>query len=54
MIFYINNSRRPSYCENDKEIFLKDLSELIEEVEKEGGTYFDISFETNLKEENDD
>lgn len=38
MVFYIYDERREGYCQNDKERFLKDLSELIDELEKESAT----------------
>lgn len=49
MIFYINNQNGTGYRYPNKESFLDDLSALIDELTKEGATYFDMSFETDAK-----
>lgn len=52
MIFYLNNQNGTGYCYSNKERFLNDLSEAIEELTKNGATYIDVSFESDAKEEN--
>lgn len=49
MIFYINNRNGTGYCCRDKESFFEQLSEAIDELDKEGATYFDMTFETDAK-----
>lgn len=49
MIFYINNQNGTGYSYPNKECFLEDLSEVIDELAKEGATYFDMTFETDAK-----
>lgn len=49
MIFYINNQNGTGYCYHNKECFLEELTELIDELGKEGATYFDMTFETDAK-----
>lgn len=49
MIFYINNRNGTGYRYPNKECFLEDLSELINELTEEGATYFDMTFETDAE-----
>lgn len=49
MIFYINNQNGTGYRYPNKESFLDDLSALIDELTKEGATYFDMNFESDAK-----
>lgn len=50
MIFYINNQNGTGYRYSNKECFLEELTALIDELDKEGATYFDMSFESDAKE----
>lgn len=49
MIFYINNQNGTGYRYPNKECFLEELSEVIDELSKNGATYFDMTFETDTK-----
>lgn len=49
MIYYLNNQNGTGYCYSNKERFLNDLREAIEELTKDGATYIDVSFESNAE-----
>lgn len=55
MIFYLNNENGTGYRYQSKEIFLKELSSAIDQCVVNGATYFDVSFESDERNmENDE
>lgn len=46
---YFHTWEQYSEVNPNKECFLEDLSEVIDEPAKEGATYFDMTFETDAK-----
>ena len=47
MIFYINNENGTGYSYPTKELFLKNISDIIDYLVDEGATYFDVAFESD-------